>query len=83
MDMSSMVLFPECRDDIQILGGAELQPRFFHQKVAGCAADQHVLAGMRAELLPELRKTSHHSMPPRSASRADWTRSSVLSFNER
>ena len=47
------------------------------------AADQNVLVGMSPELLPEVMEAPYHSISPRSTSRADCTRSSAESFNDR
>ena len=57
-------------DDVQVLRGAKLEPRLFHRKRRGRAADQHELIGVAGEVLTKDVQPPHHGNRPFSSSSA-------------
>ena len=47
------------QDDVQVFGGAELQPCLFHRQARGCAANQDVLIDVCRKPLLENVQASH------------------------
>lgn len=60
----------DVQDDVQVLRGTKLEPRLFHRKRRGRAADQHELIGVAGEVLTKDVQSPHHGKRPLSSSSA-------------
>ena len=52
------------QDDVQVLRGTKLEPRLFHRKRRGRAADQHELIGVAGEGFAKYIESPHHGKRP-------------------